>query len=456
MKSIITGGFVLLAAGVFWGCEQFLEIDPPKDQIVADYVFTSDAAATGAVVGIYSRMMGSSAGFASGGLRSITLLTGLSSDELVSYNNTYRSYQQNDLSPNDGIVSTYLWNEPYQYIYTANAILEELPAASPVTAQLKSQLLGEAYFIRAFCYFYLTNLFGQVPLHLSTDYRLNSIAKQSPVSLVYKQIIADLTLAQQLLPKEYVSKDRARPNKSAATALLARVYLYDRQLQNARQAASAVIEEHEQYALAANANQVFLKESPETIWQLMPVLPGLNTNEANTFVLTSKPQNVSLDSSLIHNFEKTDQRRDWIGAFYDAGETYYYPAKYKVRTSPVLSEYSVVLRLAELYLIRAEANLELNDFAAAVSDINLIRSRAGLAPVNSSSPEQVTRLIQQERRAELFAEWGHRWFDLKRWMATDSVLGPIKAELWQTTDQLYPIPQSEISTNPHFTQNRGY
>ena len=116
----------------------------------------------------------------------------------------------------------------------------------------------------------------------------------------------------------------------------------------------------------------------------------------------------------------------------------------------------MVIRLAEIYLIRAEARAHQNNIAGAQSDINAIRGRAGLANTAAADQNSLLLAIEKERKLELFTEWGHRWFDLKRTNRSDAVLGPVKAPGWQSTDALYPIPFTEIQNNRNVTQNPGY
>src|SRR3546814_2883222 len=102
-----------------------------------------------------------------------------------------------------------------------------------------------------------------------------------------------------------------------------------------------------------------------------------------------------------------------------------------------------MLRLAERYLIRAEARARQDKLAGpdgATFDINAIRLRSGLDATDALTKEQLLAAIEQERRVELFAEWGHRWFDLKRTARASEILKPQKGENWQQTDMLYPIP----------------
>ena len=115
-----------------------------------------------------------------------------------------------------------------------------------------------------------------------------------------------------------------------------------------------------------------------------------------------------------------------------------------------------MLRLAEQYLIRAEAEAEKGQLANAINDINVIRNRAWLGSLPGNLGQtQVLAAIAQENRIEFFAEWGHRWFDLKRTGQANSVLAPIKP-FWESTAQLFPIPYTEIQADPNLIQNPGY
>jgi hypothetical protein len=459
-RKIIIIFFVALSLSLvffFSSCKRFVEIDSPITQITSSSVFTSEATATAAVVGIYSRMMQGS-GFASGGTNSILVLSGLSSDEFKSYSNPGNQFYTNSLLPTNDNVRGFLWNEPYQYIYTANSILEGLGSSYGVSAAGKQELTGEAKFVRAFCYFYLVNLFGDVPLHLTTDYRNNNVAFRTPQSQVYQQIIADLKDAQNSLPGDYAFSDgeRTRPNKWAATALLARVYLYMEDWANSETQSTSIINSSA-YALVTDLDNVFSKNSSEAIWQLLPVQPGFNTNEGRYLILTSIPTIVSLSDYVANAFEAGDQRKaKWVGSFTSGSTTYFYPFKYKTKSGSDLTEYSMVFRLAEQYLIRAEARARQDNIPGARNDLNTIRTRAGLPDTNDSLQADLLRDIMQERRVELFAEWAQRWFDLKRTNSIDAILGPVKGTTWQPTDALYPIPQLEIQNDPNIVQNTGY
>jgi hypothetical protein len=122
-------------------------------------------------------------------------------------------------------------------------------------------------------------------------------------------------------------------------------------------------------------------------------------------------------------------------------------------------EYSTVMRLPEQYLIRAEARAMQGRLSGAIKDLDVVRSRAGLELLADMEPdmdgEGLLEEIMDQRKKELFAEWGHRWLDLKRSGRATEVLGPIKP-LWQDTDILFPIPEEERGKNPNLSQNNGY
>ena len=355
-------------------------------------------------------------------------------------------------------VELLFWNKAYQYIYTANLTLEKLANSPALSSSVKMRLTGEALFIRAFCYFYLVNLFGDVPLVTLPDYRINEKYDRTAASKVYDQIIKDLGDAADKLPTVYENEERVHPTKWAAVALLARVHLYLGNWPDAESYSGLVIQSG-LHSLTASPSEVFLKNGSEAIWQLLPVNPAINTWEGN-FILPATadaPPTYIFDTSIVSKIEPGDLRgANWFTRRDYLGQVIYYPTKYLVRGINVpLTEYYMVLRLAEQYLIRAEAKVQQNKIAESLEDINVIRHRGGLSDVVASTKDDVLAAIEKERRVELAAEWGHRWFDLKRTHRADAVLAPIKSG-WQATDVLWPIPANQIKVNPRLEQNPGY
>ncbi len=440
-------------------CKKFLEADPPIDQLTSEVVFTEEKTATAAVLGMYTSMMSTVPIISSGGT---TLYAGLSADELYSSNISdvgSSQFSANALSPNNGNLVSAFWLRGYNIIYQANACIEGLDNNTHISKPVRDQLLGEALFNRAFIYYYLVNLFGDVPLLLNTDYGKNSAAPRTASSIIYDQIINDLKEAQLLLKTAYPTTDRVRPNKWTATALLARIYLNLGQWILAEQESSAVINSGD-YFLETNLDNVFLVSSREAIWQIMPAEEGFNTTEGITFVpsvWSSGIPTYPITEYLLNAFETDDVRKtSWLASKLVNGETYHYPYKYKINEYGLpLTENYMVFRLAEQYLIRAESCAHQEKIDEAKNDLDIIRQRAGLPGTLANTSEELGDAIAQERRIELFVEWGHRWFDLKRTKKSTEVLGAIKPG-WQATDTLYPIPLSEMLANKNLTQNQGY
>lgn len=435
------------------GCKKWVAPRVPNDRTTAASVFETDARATSAVTAIYANMINGPSSFANS---LVTLAAGLSADELQKLNPSPADQElmDNVIGTSNGQVAT-LWKTAYQSVYYANTVLDELQQSSSLSRAVKDQLTGEAKFIRAFCYAYLVSFFGDVPLVITTDYTVSATTPRAPAAAVYNQVVADLQEARDLLPEAYPGVDKNRPNKWAAAALLARMYLYGHDWVNADNEASAVISAGLYTPLQA-LNTVFLKNSREAIWQLSPTSGMLK--ETATFRPAGSPlaPQYFLAPQLVNSLEPGDGRRTrWIDSVTYLTTRYYYPAKYRNTTSTV-TEYYTVLRAAELYLIRAEARLQQGRLPEAVMDLNIVRTRASLAPLLTTIGQpQVRTAIEQERRAEFMAEWGHRWFDLVRWDRATDVLAPVKP-LWSATDTRYPVPQDEINSNPFLTQNPGY
>jgi starch-binding outer membrane protein, SusD/RagB family len=243
--------------------------------------------------------------------------------------------------------------------------------------------------------------------------------------------------------------------------------LYRGRWDEAETLSTIVIENTSTYELVKNINSVFLPSSREAIWQLqLPASLSKNwtTHEGNFFNIlnaTDITYNVLTDT-LYNSFEITDLRRkNWIGRYYTGTDTVYFPQKYKLKYGSVQAqENSNVIRLAELYLIRAEARARLDKLSLAIDDLDGIRERAGLTLIKVTNPgiskEDFVKAIEKERQLELFTERAHRWFDLKRTDRAGSILGSQKAN-WSPADELYPIPQSELSKNKNLgDQNSGY
>lgn len=449
----------LLCSSLF-SCKKFVDVELTGSRVTEQVAFADDNTASTAVIGLYFDLTAGSIG--SGSTSSLSRLASLSSDELYDFRRNVNpvEFETNAIRPENANISG-LWNALYKAIFNANAIIEGLNKSNTLSPAVKEQLHGEALFVRAFCHFYLVNFFGDVPLVNSTDYNINSSLARSGRSTIYTFIVNDLLDAKSKLSSDYVGGRRTRVNAQAASALLAKVYLYLEDWEKAVLHATAVIDDP-QYQIENDMRSVFLTGSQEAIWQIAPQGPLNTTDEANFYVITRSPRYLVLRKEFVESFAASDVRLStWIGSVVAGGQNVYYPHKYTIQTAGLpVKEYSAVLRLAEQYLIRAEAKAHLGDTEGAVADLDIIRGRAGLSSIAEEMPdvdeETLLSLIENERKFELFTEWGARWFDLKRWGRAEAVLSPLKPG-FTMSDELYPLPAQELKRNTKLgDQNPGY
>ncbi|MBO9573849.1 MAG: RagB/SusD family nutrient uptake outer membrane protein, partial [Chitinophagaceae bacterium] len=293
--------------------------------IASENVFTNNETAIAALTGLYvnmTRYVSEGGGFS--GSFGVSVLAGLSSDEFstISSSAPWSNYYTNTLGVNGSFIGSEFWSPLYNYVLKCNSVIEGLSdkAAEALTPSVRQQLFGEAKFMRAFYYFYLVNLYGDLPLAVISDYKFNSLLSRSPKAAVYQQIIADLEEAREQLSADYLapsllskSEHRIRPTKWAANALLARVYLYTDNYSAAEAASSTVINNNVQFEITS-LDSVFLKNSKEAIWQIQPTAVNFNTADARTFILPSSGPGTSTDwpvflsPQLLNSFEKGDTR----------------------------------------------------------------------------------------------------------------------------------------------------
>lgn len=448
-KSLFAISLILLIS-----CDEFLDVEYPAGEVPQDLIFKDDLSATSAVASLYSKLQESS--FLAGNLMSIGVNFGLYTDELDYYSTPggFLDFFYNHQVLADNSVVTNYWNSSYNTIYLCNAIIEGLDNSVYVSDSIRDQLYGESLFVRSLIYFYLMELFGDIPYTSTTDYTINRSLSRIPQSEVYQFIINDLEEAYFLLNSEYVSGERVRANKYAVSALLARIFLFREEWHTAEAYASEVINASDLYMLEDYLSRVFLTTSTSAILQLKQDQIQW-TNEAGSFFFESGPPPlIALNPLLVSSFQEEDLRKEyWVKEITDGEQVWHRSNKYTRFDNPTLREYSTLLRLSEQFLIRAEARIKIGNMNGAADDLNVVRSRAGLPLVTSS--DDLESLLIQERRLEFFCEYGHRWFDLKRWGLATEVLSPIKSN-WRVEHLLLPIPDKEISLNPNLTQNPGY
>ncbi|HWK03825.1 MAG TPA: RagB/SusD family nutrient uptake outer membrane protein [Puia sp.] len=437
------------------GCKKFVDVDTPVGQVTTSETFSNETQAGAAVRGLYYTMMSPGLFTAWGG--GLSIYQGLSSDEMLTTNTNFSGFYTNQILPTDTYNYTYLWSPLYAEIYVANSVVTNVEASTGIVTANKPGLEGEAKFVRALCYFYLVNLYDSVPFTTGLNYQGNALLPRTAPSIVYDQIIADLQAASSTLGTNFTAvKTRIRANKWSATALLARAYLYRQRWSEAEAAASAVIGSGI-YSLDT-LNNVFLNTSNEAILQL--VSPGGNLYSWDGLISTpgSGVPTYQLTPILANAFETGDLRKvKWMRTSTVGGVTYYSPYKYQVSsgTGTAQLDPTMILRLTEQYLIRAEARAQQGNTTDAAADLNIIRKRAGLPATTASSATDLLTAIYHERQVELFSELGHRWLDVKRTGQADVIFGADKSG-WTSSAALYPIPYTDIQRDPNMTQNANY
>ena len=441
---------------VMFACSDFVEVEPPKNVLISETVFNDPATVESALANIFYKIR--EQGMVSG-RAGLTSLMGTYSDELDYYGfdvNLLQIYNHN-LSPSNTTVLNW-WGSAYNAVYAANDIISGVDNSSVLTLEEKNRFMGQALFVRAYIHSLLLNVYGDIPYITTTNYLENNTVSRIPVSIVVNNIISDLISAETLLEGVSTDGERILPSQAGVRALLARMYLYTEEWDLAEKTASQLISAH---ALELDINSVFLKGSQETLWQLKPGDNPANTHEANELTIQEIPgQQYALTNELLDSFEAGDLRlTNWIGSAIssDGETTLYFVQKYKATFTETESlEYSIIFRLAEQYLIRAEARARLGNISGAQQDLNTVRNRAGLTDSSADSMNDLLDAILHERRVELFCEQGQRWWDLKRTGNAASVISSVKPN-WQETDVLFPIPESELEVNPNLMpQNAGY
>lgn len=458
MKKIFKNILIAALALSFSSCNDFLDREPIS-QITPEEYFNSETNANSAVIGLYRSMLNS---FSYG--QSIVIVPEFSAGHVshASEFPEYENFRTNNPQVNNPWTNN-IWQATYTSINAANNIITSVPemATNTITDEKKQQFVGEAKFVRALNYFFLVRAFGDVPLKITatTEGEDFNIAR-SPVNDVYTQIITDLEEASTSLPTTYTDEatKKGRATKLAARALLAKVQLYYAKISGDYSQAAALAQEvinSGEFTLVSDFASIWTTENTtESIFELQfddqatnPLASVSNDNPSMLFYARG--------TTVFDKYTADDKRRDFTVKTGTTTEGRYYIGKYP-KFSPATQNFPVI-RIAEIYLIHAEAQARLEGTvgAAAFNSYKAVRDRAGLVtPTADSFPtvEAFVTEIQKEKERELMFE-GETWFDFCRTglALTDIMVKP------EANYFLYPIPSGQIVlSNGILTQNSGY
>lgn len=461
-KLHILSAMVLMASMVVTSCDSTLDIDTPADKISLDNAYDTPESIEAIHTGLYSKnFLGNNVYYSH-----IPVYLSLFSDDLIHNNaGSYGVYFSNHYTESTDICANF-WQYEYASIYRSNCFIDNVTGFNGLSEDTKNFYLASAYTFRALDYFYLTNVYGDVPLVLSSsDIDGNAGKPRAPQSQVYAQIEADLLKAVALFGEE----DRGVTWFSANScyALLTRVYTYTEQWDKVIEYANKLIPVEDGGAGAKyqleDVDKVYLASSREAIFSAN--IEGFSgsgtymgyTREGYTFVPSKNTVTYPLTNCIV-DLLQGDKRSAWIA---DKNGVYY-PNKYKNRanqTDEKNYEYQNWFRLTEMYLCRAEALAHKGDLEGAVADVNKIRTRAGIAELDATlmSQDDVLSAVLDERHKEFFCEMGHRFFDLRRTGKMAEVFSQLDwKQPWEQYHQYLPIAESELFANPNLVQNEGY
>lgn len=454
----------LLVFGLSACGEDFLELEPSDKLGVASAVQTVPDMET-ALIGAYSQMQNSDWYG-----RYFVLVPDVMSDDVKqnAQANRAKDWAEYIGNVNDGhAIPEEIWTEVYEGINRANLVINSEPEIPASLAADADQFRGEAFAIRAIAHFNLVNIYGQhyeftagashLGVPIVTAFDQDAEPSRNTVAEVYDAVINDLNTAIMLM-----SQDRGRGffSADAAKALLARVYLYQGDFANAEQFADEVIESGS-FSLTSGDNYLAqwneIGFSPDAILDVVQtVQDNFGANALGGMYNVTGYGDYLPSRDLMDLIDSMDIRKQLFTFDETLGD--FRVAKYPSDNG---EDNTPVLRLSEMYLIRAEARAINGNEAGAIEDLMAIRRRAwASAPDVTASGQELIDEILLEKRIELAYE-GHRLWELMRnqqgVVRTDCTAPDGACSIAYPNDRfILPIPIQELAANPNITQNPGF
>lgn len=462
MKKYISLTIAVLALGLV-SCEKEL-IQNPTTTKVADNFYANEAEMEEAVNAVFATLQFT--GVYDTAMPAVGELPGEDAYDETPANDggNYGMLDDFIVIPQSSLIAD-VWEDTYKGIQRANIVLSRIQEVEFEDAALKEARTGEMLFIRALLYFNLVRTFGDVPLIVDEVENPQEYFGQArtPIEDVYAQIISDLQTAESLLPVRN-ENNRGRVVKTAAQALIGKVYLTRLNYSAARESLLKVVNSSSHNLIKADRVFSIDNELNEELIFVVQYASGINSNgegsDAYRMFNPTGRQDGGMAGTKGHGvlkpdffalYDDADSRKGVFVGQLESGLAY--NNKIAVPTTVIGDSPSdwVVLRYADVLLMLAEIENELGNSSDAVSYINEIRNRANLGDYSGSTDKaSLFTEINLQRRLELVWE-GHRWFDLLRQGRAQSVLG-----ITDTNKLLLPLPASQIAADPALVQNPGY
>jgi hypothetical protein len=364
----------------------------------------------------------------------------------------------------DDVLFNSTWIAIYNAINRANHVITKVPNVNDpaLTTALRNQYIGEAKFLRALAYFDLARAWGgvQIILEPTTSLQDRPQIKRSTLEQTYAQVLKDLEDAETLLPD---AVNRIRATKRTVWALRARLHLYKKEWALAETYATKLIEKTADYSLLKPYSTWFANSvtaTRESIFELQFSAINQNATRLQMAHSTNGGQYRYAPNDrfvqLLNDPTIGGGRSALIGSVTQSSIVNWYGNLYYRKDA---SDPAYIFRIAEMYLIRAEARAQLNNLNAstgALFDLNQVRDRAGLLPSTAVTKDDILLAIENERRFE-FAFEAHRWFDLARTGRAKVVLEALDPNTKVADHEyIFPIPVTQIQLDPNLAQNKDY
>lgn len=441
--SIVALGFLSVSCS-----SHFLDVEP-QQSVSGNTVIVDGNTAETAILGVYSQLQ-NRLYYGGDGYAATAYLS--SGDHIwVGTLNYYNAFTTHSYRPDNTLLNN-VWYQIYAVVNGANNVIDKVGAlpSDAIDSDTRNRYIGEAYFIRALAFFDLARAWGNIPLVLQATSSVNDSdgIGQSNKQEVFARALEDLTLAEGLLPS---TTDRNRVTRKTVYALKARVHLYNGDWQEAIDYSTRIIEDTD-YELIGWSSFINDKNTRESIFELAFSTADQSAHYGswssgdyrNQFCPGPEIYAVLQQSAiggdrsiLIKDISTTAIRNYFVQELY---------------WRPTGDNPTYILRLAEQYLIRAEAYLKIGspNAAAALNDLNAVRNRANVDELSVSDTEELLTAIADERRVEFVLE-PHRWFDLVRTQEAGNVLGVTDRNRW-----IFPIPYNDLAVDTDLVQNEGY